>query len=286
MLRRALRLLLPLAALLACASCTGLDWLNAPVPTWGYQRTTDLPYGSDPRQKLDIYVPTHATANTPVVIFFYGGEWMMGDKHDFRFVAQGLTSRGFIAVIPNYRLYPQVTFPAFVQDGALAFRWTRQHITQFGGNSQRIYLMGHSAGAYIAAFLTLDNHYLADVGLDRECIRATACIAGPFNFYPYVEDLGIFNMHPGDLKPDPKIEPVNFVDGKEPPMLFIQGMKDGVIDARNSFEMADLIYHAGGNSRLIYYPDQGHITILMALAFEFRWFAPVLHDTVHFFREN
>ena len=128
--------------------CTGFDLLNAPISSCGYTRTANIPYGSISRQKLDVYRP-RSGADGRVVIFFYGGEWNAGQKADYRFAAEALTSKGFIAVLPDYRLYPQVTFPRFVEDGALAVRWTRDHISQFGGNPNHIYLMGHSAGGIL-----------------------------------------------------------------------------------------------------------------------------------------
>src|SRR3954452_9917177 len=159
-----LPLLLCLTALLLLSGCTKFDVLNALVPSCGYTRTTDLAYGDQPRQRLDVYRP-HNIAGAPVVIFFYGGYWQYGEKNDYRFIADALTSRGFITVLPDYRLYPTVKFPAFVEDGASAVRWTHDHVERYGGDPQRVYLMGHSAGAHIAALLTLDPHYLKDAGV-------------------------------------------------------------------------------------------------------------------------
>jgi acetyl esterase/lipase len=278
--------LLTLIAVLPCAGCTAFDVLNAPVPSCGYVRTSNIPYGTLPRQKLDVYRPRGARPGASVVIFLYGGEWQAGQKGDYRFAGEALTSEGFIAVLPDYRIYPPATFPAFVQDGALAIRWVHDNIARFGGDPTHVYLMGHSAGAHIAALLTLDAHYLKDVGLDRSVIRATAGLSGPYDFKPYAEDRLIFHMEPGDAAPDPKIEPVNFVDGHAPPMLLVMGMKDDVVDPRNAFELATLIKHAGGEAHVVFYPDRGHIWIVVALAREFRWLAPVLHDTAQFFREH
>src|SRR5687767_4233845 len=152
-------------ALASQSGCSRFDLLNAMVPTGGYVRTRDVAYGTLPRQKLDVYRPRGATSLSPLVVFFYGGDWQTGSKRDYRFVTQALASRGFVAVMPDYRLYPEAVFPAFVEDGALAVRWARNHAALIGGDGRRIHLMGHSAGAHIAALLTLDEHYLRDVGL-------------------------------------------------------------------------------------------------------------------------
>jgi acetyl esterase/lipase len=146
-------LVLVAAAAFCLTGCTGLQLLNATVSHRGYVRTANIAYGPDPRQKLDVYLPKQMSPNAKVVIFFYGGSWREGSKADYRFVAQALTSRGFIVVLPDYRLYPQVTFPAFVEDGASAVRWVRDNISNFGGDTNQLYLMGHSAGSHIAALL-------------------------------------------------------------------------------------------------------------------------------------
>ncbi len=235
------RLLAGVIALVAVSGCTRFAMLNAIVPHCDYVRTRDLAYGADPRQKLDVYRSTTAQGPSDVVIFFYGGDWQNGQKEDYRFVAQALASRGFVAVIPNYRLYPQVAFPAFVQDGAAAVRWVHVNISRFGGDSRRIFLMGHSAGAHIAALLTLDGEYLRDVGLDRSAICATAGLSGPYDFVPPPDDRGAFSMPRDDATPDPRIEPISFVDGRAPPMLLVQGSKDQTVDPGNISRLADRI---------------------------------------------
>src|SRR4051812_42473411 len=196
--------LLCFAALLL-SGCTKFDVLNGLVPSCGYTRTTDLAYGDQPRQRLDVYRPHNAPpAGAPVVIFFYGGYWQYGEKNDYRFVADALTSRGFVAVLPDYRLYPAVRFPAFVEDGASTLRWTHDNIERFGGDPRRVYLIGHSAGAHIATLLTLDAHYLNDIGLAPDAIRATVGLAGPYDFMPGEISRPVFGMAAGDAA-DPRI---------------------------------------------------------------------------------
>jgi acetyl esterase/lipase len=277
--------------LLAClifsqSGCTRFDALNATIPFWGYSRTKDLKYGDLPRQKLDVYRPHGTGSAIPVVIFFYGGDWQTGNKSDYRFVADALTSRGLITVLPDYRLYPEVTFPAFVEDAAKAVRWTHENISKFGGDPRRIYLMGHSAGAHIAALLTLDAHYLKNVGLDRSAIRATAALSGPYDFVPATYDRPPFGMSPDNTTPDPRIEPIHFVDGREPPMLLLHGLKDQTVNPDNSAKLAARITAAGGEVRYISYPKADHVAVVLALAFPFRWLAPVLDDVTTFFHQH
>jgi acetyl esterase/lipase len=221
-----------------------------------------------------------------IVIFFYGGDWQNGTKEDYLFAAQALTSRGFIAVLPDYRLYPNVTFPAFVEDGALAVRWVHDHAREIGGDPNHIYLMGHSAGAYIAAMLTLNGQYLKHVGLDRSAIRATASLSGPYDFVPSPDDRGAFGMARDDTKPDPQIEPITFVDGHSPPMLLLQGLQDQTVEPANATALAARIRKQGGEVLYIAYPNRAHVGAVLALAAPFRWLAPVLHDTAKFFRDH
>jgi acetyl esterase/lipase len=266
--------------------CTGLQLLNATVSHFGYMRTTDISYGDDPRQKLDVYLPKQMSPNAKVVIFFYGGSWREGSKADYRFVAQALTSRGFIVVLPDYRLYPQVIFPAFVEDGASAVRWVRDNISTYGGGTNRLYLMGHSAGSHIAALLTLDAHYLKNVGLDRNVIRATATLSGPYDFTPNPWDRPVFGMATNQTEIDPKIEPITFVDGKEPPMLLVQGLRDKIVAPSNAVNLAARIREAGGEVEYITYPKRGHASVVVALASPYHWLAPVLKDVTDYFDQH
>jgi len=275
-----------LLALLLSTGCRGFDLLNAPISSAGYTREIDIPYGPLPRQKLDVYQPRHARPNARVVIFLYGGEWQAGKKGDYRFAGEALTSRGFIAVVPDYRLYPEATFPVFVEDAAKAVRWTHDNIARFGGDPTHLYLMGHSAGAHIAALLTLDAHYLEAAGLSPHVIRATAAMSGPYDFNPYGKDRPIFHLLPGNQPPSPAIEPVNFVDGHAPPMLLLQGGKDTLVNPNNAFELEQKICKADGYAKVILYPDIGHEGMVVALAAPWRWLAPVLNDTARFFREH
>lgn len=277
-----------LAALLLFSGCTKFDMLNALVPSCGYTRTRDLAYGDQPRQRLDVYRPHNSSpAGAPVVIFFYGGYWQYGEKNDYRFVADALTSRGFVAVLPDYRLYPAVRFPAFVEDGASALRWTHDNIERFGGDPHRVYLMGHSAGAHIATLLTLDPHYVKNAGLAPDAIRATVGLAGPYDFMPGKMSRGVFNMTASDTAADPRIEPIHFADTRgAPPLLLLHGARDETVEAGNSSRLADRIHQSGGDARAILYPKISHKTIVLALARPFQWLAPVLRDATTFFRQH
>ena len=268
------------------SGCSGFDVLNAIVPQTGYQRTANLSYGYLARQKLDVYQPNSLLGGASIVIFFHGGYWQYGNKDEYRFVGQALSSKGFIAVLPNYRLYPQVTFPAYVEDGALAVRWAYDNALRMGGDPQHIYLMGHSAGAQIAALLTLDAHYLKAVGLDRKDIRATAALSGPYDFPLDDHDRAVFGNHSATQPVNPAIQAINFVDGHEPPMFLGQGGKDTTVNPNNATKLADRIRYQGGEVQVVIYPQRAHSTIVLSLATYFHWLAPVLDDTTRFFRSH
>src|SRR5688572_24770878 len=155
--------------------------INAPSYMGWYERRPDLRFGDEPRQVLDVYVPQSQGKDLrPVVIFWYGGMWLRGSKEQYRFVGAALANSGYVAVLPDYRLYPRARFPTFIEDGALAVKWVREHAHEFGGDPNAIFLMGHSAGAHTAALLALDGRYLQKVGGDSSWLRGWIGLSGPY----------------------------------------------------------------------------------------------------------
>ncbi|MEO8081219.1 MAG: alpha/beta hydrolase, partial [Caldimonas sp.] len=142
---------------LALAACSPVGALNALARTDTYGLSADVAYGSLPRQQLDIYTPASAAPaeGWPVVVFFYGGNWTDGERADYRFVGEALAERGVLTLVADYRLYPEATYPAFLEDCALAMAYGLDHAKALGGDPKRIFVMGHSAGGYNAAMLAL-----------------------------------------------------------------------------------------------------------------------------------
>ncbi|MBL8671534.1 MAG: alpha/beta hydrolase [Alphaproteobacteria bacterium] len=275
------RAVLALAALAGVSACAPLDALNALVGDDGYRRTADIAYGSLPRQRLDVYVPDALAAGgaRPVVLFLYGGGWRSGDRADYRFAGEALTRAGFVAVIPDYRLYPSVRFPDFVADAARALAWTRAEIARHGGDPGRIALMGHSAGAHIAALLALDPRYSAALGEPPDVIRAVVGLAGPYAFDPlgYRSTRPIFAAASAD-----EARPVAFARAGAPPFLLLHGSADGTVFPSNSDDLARALSAKGGAAESIVYPDIGHIGVILAVATPFAYSAPVIADTKRF----
>jgi acetyl esterase/lipase len=271
-----LRFAAGLALILPTLGCAPARLLNAVVPKDGYRVEQDLAYGDHARQRLDLYLPDDRGKPTPTVVFFYGGRWSYGAKADYRFVGQALASRGYVAVIADYRVYPEVRFPAFVEDGARAIRWVHERIADYGGDPGRLHLMGHSAGAHIAALLALDDRFLGAVGLDPGQIEGVLGLAGPYDFLPLTEaDLEAIFPEPVRLES----QPIRFAGAGSAPSLWLAtGTDDKTVQPGNSTRLAAAIGAAGGEVVTRSYPNIGHVGIVLALAAPFRWLAPVLDD--------
>lgn len=241
-----------------------------------------VPFGPNDRLKLDVWVPEQPAARPlPVVVFFYGGAWVAGERGDYGFVGRALASRGLVVVIPDYRLVPTVRFPDFVQDGAAAVRWTRDHIAEFGGDPDRINISGHSAGAYIGAMLALDEHFLRDAGVDPKSIRSAALLSGPYDFYPFTEQRGrdAFGQWPRPLE----TQPIHFARHDAPPMLLMQGTADTTVQPRNAERLAAALTKAGAPAELRLYSGKSHIDTIKSLSPLFRSATPALADMLAFF---
>jgi acetyl esterase/lipase len=272
-----------LAAILALGGCTPLGLIDAFTPSFGYAERLERGYGAHPRQAVDVYRPKAALdpgARLPMVVFFYGGRWQAFEKREFRFVGEALASRGFVAVLPDYRVYPEVTFPAFVEDGAKAVRWARDHAAELGGDPGRIVLMGHSAGAHIAMMLGLDQHFLRAEGVPASALRGTLGMAGPYDFLPFQDEDIKQLMGPADHWPD--TQPIRFVDATDPPIFMQYGMKDDLVWPHNARNLKAKAEQAGMRADLVEYDGLDHYGLVASLAAPLRLLGPVLDDAVAF----
>lgn len=275
-------ILLVAAAVLLLVGCSPLAALNASVPSDGYDLARGQAYGEHSRQQLDVYAPKTGSVPRPVVVYFYGGSWERGSRSEYKFLGEALTSKGFVTVVADYRLYPEVKFPSFLEDGAKAVTWVQENIADFGGDPRSIYLMGHSAGAYNASMLAFDRHYIAAAGGDPRSVRGLVGMAGPYDFLP-ITSRTLRNVF-GDAPDLPATQPVNFVAADSPPALLLTGGKDTVVDPKHTVRLAARMRAAGGRVTEITYPDLGHVTIVGALATPYRNLGPVLDDVARFIR--
>lgn len=244
-------------------ACSGQKLLNTMTLGTGYTRASNIVFDDPAGLKTDVYTPSNA-ANAPVVVFFYGGRWSEGDKHLYEFVGAALAKQGFVAVIPNYRLYPKVRFPAFVQDSAKAVRWARDNAARYGGDANRLFVMGHSAGAYNAAMLATDESYLKAVGGSRQWLKGMIGLAGPYDFLPFT-DADIIDMF-GPPAGYAATQPINHVDGQNVPMLLMHGEDDVAVFPKNTRNLANKIKAANGPVETVFYPKLSHSWIVATLS--------------------
>jgi len=262
------------------SGCSPLGMLNATVSDDGYSSVINKAYGGKQRQNLDIHIPKQVKKNADVVVFFYGGRWQYGSKDEYAFVADALTSKGIITVIADYRLYPRVDWREFVQDGALAYEWVVNNIKYYGGDPQRVFVMGHSAGAHIAAMAAVDESLL-NKATQRPC--GLIGLAGPYDFLPIRdEDVKRIYSTASDLK---NTQPITFVNKGDPAMLLLHGVDDEAVRPTNSINMAERARQVGSDAKATTYKDTDHIDILISLSSTFRSYSPALRDSVAFINE-
>jgi acetyl esterase/lipase len=242
-----------------------------------------IAYGSNPRQQLDIYAPRARSASVPVVVF-YGGSWNSGSRQDYSFVGRALASLGYVTVIADYRLVPEVVFPAFLEDGAQAVRWVADNIRAYGGDPRRLALAGHSAGAYNAAMLALDQRYLRKAGVDPGSIKALVGLAGPYDFFPWTSSAAVAAF---GTWPDPaQTQPVTFARGGAPAVYLATGARDTVVKPQNMTTLAARLRASGSGVVERTYPDLDHVGILLAMSRLLREKAPVLDDIGRFLNQR
>lgn len=247
----------------------------------GAERTIDVPYAPGKRHKLDVYRPEKLDGSAPVVLFIYGGAWRSGDKGDYEFVGRALAAAGYVAVVPDYRVYPEVKYPDFLDDNAKAIRWVQDNVASYGGDPKRFFLAGHSAGAYNAVMLGLDGSFLKDNGVTMP-VRAIAGISGPYNFYPfeYDEVRQTFGS-----APNPEgTQPINLVTPGAPPFFLASGTSDPIVRIENSKALAERLRAEGDWVTEKYYDGFGHLEPAFALGALMRFRMPVLQDMLDFFQ--
>jgi acetyl esterase/lipase len=251
-----------------------------------YEATIDIAYADGERHKLDVYRPRGApaapAAGASVIVFFHGGSWQTGEKDTYRFLAATLASRGYVVVVPDYQLYPEVRFPDFLADGAKALRWTHDNIAAFGGDARRLFVMGHSAGAYNAAMLTLDGQWLKEVGLDpNRDLAGLIGVSGPYDFLP-LRDPILSIIFGGNNRP--ATQPISYAEGRKPPALLLTGGADDTVDPGNSMRLAARLRQGGNDATDRIYPHFGHFSIMAAFAPVVATFLSPLDDLDTFVR--
>ena len=247
----------------------------------GTEVAADVGFGAH-GQKLDVWRSGAAKpGGAPVIVFFYGGGWVKGDRQSYGWAARAYASKGFVVVVPDYRKVPQVRFPAFVEDGADAVRWTKDNIARFGGDPSRIAVAGHSAGGHTVAMLTLDPQWLAKAGAPG-AIKAAVGLSGPYDFFPFTgRAIAAMGAWP---RPE-ETQPLAYARKDAPQMMLVTGTEDTTVRPKNARNLTTRLKALGAPVTLKEYAGQGHEDIAMALSLPFRGKAPVLDDSVAFLRQ-
>ena len=284
--RRLVTLGLPLAALAALlllAACAPMAALNAVVPGDDYRIEAGVAYGEHPRQRMDIYVPLAAAppAGWPMVVFFYGGSWNTGERADYKFLAQALAVRGVMVLVADYRLYPEVRYPDFLHDSARALAYGLDQAQRLQADPKRIFVMGHSAGAYNAAMLAFDARWLAPTGHATSELAGFIGLAGPYDFLPMTNP----QTQPVFFHPNypPNTQPLDHASRQAPRSFLGAPEHDQVVDPqRNTVGLADKLRSLGAPVEVHLYPRASHVLLAGAFAAPLRWIAPVLPQVVAF----
>lgn len=262
-------------------ACSGADLLNATVATDTYRRTDNIAYGPEARQRLDVYQPQGGVRNAPVVVFFYGGSWSKGERADYRFVGEALASQGIVAVVADYRLSPAVRYPVFVQDSARAVRWARDHAAEYGADPARLFVMGHSAGAYNAAMVALDARWLQAEGMKPSQLAGWIGLAGPYDFLPIGDPQTQVAFEWPATPADS--QPLVHASRASPPALLLAPTEDRSVNPqRSTVAMAQRLKNSGVPVESALLDGVSHVTLIASMAAVLRGRAPVLERVTAF----
>ena len=272
----------------ALASCSATGALNALARSDTYRSTTEVAYGPLMRHRLDIYTPVSAApaAGWPMVVFFYGGNWVSGDRAEYKFMGEALASHGVLTLIADYRLYPEVTYPLFLEDCAQAMAYGFEHAKALGGDPKRIFVMGHSAGGYNAAMLALDPRWLAATGHSPKELDGWIGLAGAYDFFP---------LEPGQPArpvfhhPDypANAQPIDDVTPSSPKAFLAAPVKDKIVSPeRSTLSMATRLRAAGVPVEQHSYDGISHALLAGVFARPLRGLAPALDDVTRWINAN
>jgi acetyl esterase/lipase len=263
------------------AGCNTLSLFNTLTPKDEAVRVArDVPYGYLPRQTYDLYGPKGSVKNLPVLIFFYGGGWNTGSKTDYAWVGHALAALGYLVAIPDYRLVPEIVYPVFLEDNALAVKHIIAHAGEHGGDISRLGVIGHSAGGYAAAMMALDPRYLGEPSPIRVCVG----IAGPYDFYPFdvAASIDAFGTWP---KPE-ETQPVHYARKLETKFLLQQSRSDTVVGVHNAVNLDKRLKAAGNDVTLQLYDGLTHQDTAAVYSVPFRKKAPLRADAADWLKAN
>jgi acetyl esterase/lipase len=279
-------LLLVLLGALGLAASMPSRALNLLAALGPGEMRADVAYGPLSRHRLDIHSPgpavTRPALGYPLVVFFYGGSWNRGERADYRFVGQALAARGMVVLVADYRLYPEVRYPDFLRDCAAALAYGLEQAGALGADPRRVFVMGHSAGAYNAAMLALDARWLAGAASPAPArLAGWIGLAGPYDFAPIMNPEVQPVFHHPQVAADS--QPIAFAVQAAVPTFLGAARRDNLVDpVRNTQALAAALGAAGTPVTLRLYNRSDHVSLLGALAWPLRGLAPVLDDVTAF----
>ena len=240
----------------------------------------NLSYGEHPRQVLDV-VTSDVCNSSPVVLFFHGGSWRWGQKDYHREIGKQFAKRGVLFATANYRLYPEVRFPAFPQDVAQAVAWVRENAVTFGGDGKNLFLMGHSAGAHSASLVALDPSYLAVWKGSPDWIRGVIAMSVPYKFDPQKEFL-YRDLFPSQVDRNSTMPAYLAAQKGAPPFFLMHGLFDPLIRYELSEEFSKAMNSSGGFAERKVYLSHGHFSLIRRTTSWHVWPKPLLTDVLGF----
>jgi acetyl esterase/lipase len=240
-------------------ACAPVTFLNTITPSGAYKLAKNIAYGEKDRQTLDIYEPDEPRAKAPVLVFVYGGSWDSGNKGMYKFVAENFAANGYTTVVPDYRLYPEVKYPSFLQDTAAAVAEVSERYPE-----RPQILIGHSAGAYNVVLTSVDHRYLTAENVDAcQTIAGTIGLAGPYGD-PQLKKEPLITIFPD--RHSAQDAPINHIDGPKPPLFLAIGSDDETVAAQHGIALAERINARGGKVINAVYPDLSHTSIIKVLS--------------------
>jgi len=265
--------LLKVIPLIFLGGCSALGVINSVSKIYGVETKQNIAFDPHPKLQYDLYYPKSRNTNlkeTPVIVFFYGGSWNRGDKSEYEFVGRRLAAMGYIIAVPNYRLYPEVKYPEFLQDNIKAVKAIQ---TELKSNeyaplkpAEQLIMMGHSAGAYNAAMLAFDPTWASQIESNKNTlIKGFIGMAGAYNIYP-IKDTEVQPVFHHPNYPD-ESQPIQFTNQAQPPSLILSPETDTLVSIeRNSETLHESLNKAGNSSTLKTIDGTDHVTLIATLS--------------------
>lgn len=237
------------------------------LPLPGIKAEKNISFADNDRLKLDIYYSEEKSEEKKKVIFFvHGGSWKSNNKDQFQFIGKNLARRGYIAVLPNYRLVPEYRYPAQIEDIAKALKWTEDNIDKYGGDSKNITLSGHSAGGHLAALIGYSDNLQNEYNIRKENISSLVLLAGVYKFSDNYESGSeiIKDFVPKNHWED--AQPVVHLDPSDPPTFVLQGLKDETVSPLQAEYLTNMLKKNNIKHKSILKENLNHLSLLFVFA--------------------